>query len=641
MNVLLSFSKKELALPFDESAGFTAPPAFGSYRVLHQIGSGVLGPVFRTFDPQRDRLVAVKAFRLEILPEQVARLADALRRLATAVPEHPGIVRPLEAGLEGTTAYLASEYVAAETLDVALRHLAPAPLARALPILAKLADAIDAAWEAGTGHGALHPRDVFVSVERSIGSEPPGAKPPEIVFDVRLTGVGVASALESIGVKGPVRRPYAAPERVNGEPWDLRADVYSLGAIAHELLTRRRPAGSGEQDGALTTDTSAEQRVQIRRVLSAVLAERPQHRFQSARAFTDALEAVSRGEAVAAIPEIELEDDEVAPQDETQALPFVEVEAPFESPDLQVQGETVVPPAPPAAVSPPGPTGFYAPRAIESPPRAVLPEPIAPVGVPATPPEFPWSALAAAGAAMLVVGVVIGYQWAKWSMVAPAAVSTAAPASAAETEVRMPSEPVPAASLLGQSDANERERVSPRERSGDSGVPASERARGSAGAKPPGRLIVRSVPPGAMVVVDGRPRGQTPANLSEFAFGDHTVDVARSGFVPYSERVTLTAGAPSRTVSVRLQAGIPTGTADPRAPAAAMGSLFIDSRPQGGRVIIDGRFAGVTPLRVSDVRAGAHEVRIERPGFQGFMSNVDVKSGEQARVTAALEERRN
>src|SRR5205814_4582313 len=100
--------------------------AFGTYRVLHQIGSGVLGPVFRTYDPQRDRLVAVKAFRLDVIPEQVARLADALRRLAAATLDQQAIVPAIDAGLEGTTAYLATEYVAAETLDVALRHLAPA-----------------------------------------------------------------------------------------------------------------------------------------------------------------------------------------------------------------------------------------------------------------------------------------------------------------------------------------------------------------------------------------------------------------------------------------------------------------------------------------------------------------------------------
>src|SRR4029077_3345249 len=171
---------------------FTPPPAFGPYRVLHQIGSGVLGPVFRTYDPQADKLVAVKVFRLDLLPEDVARLADALRRLNGA----PGFVA---AGLENTSAYLAIDYLAGETLDVALRHLAPAPLDVALPILERAAALIDAAWvNPAFGHGALHPRDIFVTPDS---------------HEVAITGFGVVPALESLGAKPPIRRPYTAPER--------------------------------------------------------------------------------------------------------------------------------------------------------------------------------------------------------------------------------------------------------------------------------------------------------------------------------------------------------------------------------------------------------------------------------------------
>ena len=54
----------------DDPTGFAAPPAFGPFRVLHQIGVGALGPVFRTYEPTRDRLVAVKVFRLDIRPNR-------------------------------------------------------------------------------------------------------------------------------------------------------------------------------------------------------------------------------------------------------------------------------------------------------------------------------------------------------------------------------------------------------------------------------------------------------------------------------------------------------------------------------------------------------------------------------------------
>jgi hypothetical protein len=57
------------ALFFDESGSPSAPPVFGTYRVLHQTGSGVLGPVFRAFDSRNDRIVAIKAFKLDLPPE--------------------------------------------------------------------------------------------------------------------------------------------------------------------------------------------------------------------------------------------------------------------------------------------------------------------------------------------------------------------------------------------------------------------------------------------------------------------------------------------------------------------------------------------------------------------------------------------
>jgi serine/threonine protein kinase len=182
------------ALPFDDPAGFTAPPAFGPFRVLHQIGSGVLGPVFRTFDPLSEKLVAVKVFRLDVVPEVSARLADALMRLAETPVEHPAVVAVLDAGMEGTTAFLAMEYVAAETLDVTLRRMVPASLETAGPMLRQVADALEAAWSVGIGHGALHPRDIFL---------PNASEASQGGVGVRVAGFGVTEALESPGTSEP------------------------------------------------------------------------------------------------------------------------------------------------------------------------------------------------------------------------------------------------------------------------------------------------------------------------------------------------------------------------------------------------------------------------------------------------------
>ena len=226
--------------------------------MLHQIGVGALGPVFRTYEPTRDRLVAVKVFRLDITPEQARALADELARAADASLFHPSIVEPVAAGIEGTVAYRAEEYVAAESLDVAMRHYAPATVEKALPFITQLASALDFARAAGVGHGALHPRDIFVTPD-----------------EARATGFGVVDALERLGLRAPVRRPYSPPERIAGQAWSTPADVFSLAAIAFELLTGRRPSGLGEDMGPLTGATLGERADEMRAVLVTRDAREP------------------------------------------------------------------------------------------------------------------------------------------------------------------------------------------------------------------------------------------------------------------------------------------------------------------------------------------------------------------------------
>ena len=244
--------------------------------MLHQIGIGTLGPVFRTYEPTRDRLVAVKVFRLDIIPEQAQVLADALGRAIDSSLAHPSIVEPIAAGLEGTLAYRAEEYVLAESLDVAMRHYAPASIEQALPFITQLAGAIDFARAAGVGHGGLHPRDIFVTPD-----------------EARATGFGVVEALEEVGIRAPIRRPYSAPERIAGSDWNTPADVFALAAITFELLTARRPAGTGAQIGALP---DGERTALLHAVLARAMDDDPSRRYATALAFAGALESASRGD---------------------------------------------------------------------------------------------------------------------------------------------------------------------------------------------------------------------------------------------------------------------------------------------------------------------------------------------------------
>jgi hypothetical protein len=241
--------------------------------------------------------------------------------------------------------------------------------------------------------------------------------------------------------------------------------------------------------------------------------------------------------------------------------------------------------------------------------------------------SFPWLAVGAVAVAGILIGTVIGYGYARNAVIP----GVAAPvARVADTEVKVPDEstvaPAPAPSSTPAPPPAESKPVAP------TTAPATSTTAPTA---PP--LTVRSSPEGAMLVVDGHPKGQTPVTVRDLAPGNHTVEVAHPGFVPRTERVALSLREPEKTMSIELEPGLPDRAAASAATSA--GAVYVDSRPRGARVTIDGRFFGTAPMRVSEVSAGVHTVRLDLNGFQSFVSDVVVRPGEQARVTAALEER--
>jgi hypothetical protein len=135
-----------------------------------------------------------------------------------------------------------------------------------------------------------------------------------------------------------------------------------------------------------------------------------------------------------------------------------------------------------------------------------------------------------------------------------------------------------------------------------------------------GRLVVRSEPSGALVTIGGRLLGETPIDARDLAPGTYDVRVAHPGHVPRTEQVTLGAATPVRTLSVTLQRGLPPVT-------SGRGAIDVDSRPRGARVLVDGRFVGLAPLRVAEIVAGEHEITLELGGYHPATGRVRVEPG--------------
>jgi CRISPR/Cas system-associated exonuclease Cas4 (RecB family) len=115
-----------------------------------------------------------------------------------------------------------------------------------------------------------------------------------------------------------------------------------------------------------------------------------------------------------------------------------------------------------------------------------------------------------------------------------------------------------------------------------------------------------------------------------------TVRLTRSGYQTAQRRVTLTAARNAQTIDASLERS--KRASDDSGPVRFSGSVLFDTHPSGVSVYLDNKLVGVTPLRLADVRAGSHVVRMEKTGFKRWTASVSVVAGQRTRVAASLEE---
>jgi len=207
------------------------PASFGDYELLEEIGRGGMGVVYRARQRSLGRIVAIKMLLRRDLagPADIARFrteAEAAARL-----DHPGIVSIFEVGEHDGHPFYSMQFVAGTTLA---RRLAAGPLPPrdAAALLAKVADAVEAAHRRGVLHRDLKPSNILIDE----AGEP------------HVSDFGLAKRLEaaeSMTHTGAILGTpcYMSPEQAAGSRGDVgpTSDVWSLGAILYLMLTGRPP----------------------------------------------------------------------------------------------------------------------------------------------------------------------------------------------------------------------------------------------------------------------------------------------------------------------------------------------------------------------------------------------------------------
>jgi serine/threonine protein kinase len=228
----------------------TNPRRLGKYELHECLGRGGMAEVWKAFDPQLKRYVAIKLLRADLQadPSFVARFEHEAQVIASL--QHPNIVqiydfsvsRPAES--ERTTLYMVMKYVEGQTLASFLRRTSrmgnfPSP-ATIVQLFTPISLAIDYAHQKGMIHRDIKPANILLDEHNT--SHLAMGEPILSDFGIAKLLGGASGTLSGWWLGTP---HYTAPEQVMGAPGNERSDIYSLGVILYELCTGVLPFQGG------------------------------------------------------------------------------------------------------------------------------------------------------------------------------------------------------------------------------------------------------------------------------------------------------------------------------------------------------------------------------------------------------------
>ncbi|WP_308284545.1 protein kinase domain-containing protein, partial [Pseudonocardia oceani] len=276
-----------------------AQEMFGPYRLDGLLGQGGMGRVYRAFDTDQDRPVALKVLPAALSADPGYR--QRFRREAKVASQltDPHVVPIHRHGEIDGQLFLDMRLVDGDDLSKVLRRDGPLDPESAVRVVEQVASALDAAHEAGLVHRDVKPANVFLTRGRSGGAR------FAYLGDFGIARDASSSTLTATGTTlGTL--DYMAPERFLGREVDARADVYALACLLHEALTARKPFPGDELPSLMHAHLNlAPPRPSDLRplphgldaVVARGMAKDPSQRFATAGALAQAARAALAGAA--------------------------------------------------------------------------------------------------------------------------------------------------------------------------------------------------------------------------------------------------------------------------------------------------------------------------------------------------------
>ena len=266
------------------------PQSLGKYQVQGLLGKGAMGVVYKGFDPNIARPVAIKTIHASLLDTEMGReLLDRFRNEAQAVGRlnHANIVSIYEFDQDKGTPYFVMEYVEGHDLKTLLKDGRKYSPKEAIHIVGAILSALEYTHKLGIVHRDIKPANVFITHNGQIK-----------LADFGIARVDNAELTQMGSVLGTPS--YMSPEQCKGQPVDARSDLFSTGVVLYELLAGKKPFSGDNTHAIMHGVLSAEperptsQNPSVPKAFDAIikkaLAKDVGQRYQTAAEFRDDLQ---------------------------------------------------------------------------------------------------------------------------------------------------------------------------------------------------------------------------------------------------------------------------------------------------------------------------------------------------------------
>jgi len=204
------------------------PEKLGKYNIVGKLGKGAMGEVFKGHDPVLNRYVAIKVIAESL--DSDSDLVERFRREAKMAAQlnHPNIITIYDFVEEDGALYIVMELLDGRDLKEVIKSGSPLTVDQILGIMEQIADGLGFAHDSGMVHRDLKPANIHITKKGQIK-----------ILDFGLVHEASSDMTKTGHIMGTPN--YMSPEQVQGLKVDPRSDIFSLGAVFYELLTRKKP----------------------------------------------------------------------------------------------------------------------------------------------------------------------------------------------------------------------------------------------------------------------------------------------------------------------------------------------------------------------------------------------------------------